>query len=172
MQVSRRAFFGLRRPSGNDALRPPWAVAGDAFMTACTRCDACIEACPTALLVRGDGGYPEAVFRNDAQCTFCADCLSACTDGALRRIDGQAPWSLRPVFGDACLAGRQVVCRTCGESCEAGAIRFPPRLGGVAQPQLDSEGCTGCGACVADCPTQAIRMLAAPSHSIALQGAA
>jgi ferredoxin-type protein NapF len=42
--------------------------------------------------------------------------------------------------------------------CDAGAIRFKPTLGGVTSPALDLSLCTGCGACVAPCPTQAISM--------------
>lgn len=175
VQVSRRAFLGVRHNGSGDVMRPPWALAEAAFLENCTRCDACIDACPTHLLVKGSGGFPEADFtsgRAPAGCTFCGDCLSACRDGALEKIDGQAAWSLLPVFAKTCLAVLNVVCRTCGEACEARAISFPPRLGGVSLPQLDVAACTGCGACLADCPTQAIAMLPDSSRSIATQGAA
>ncbi|MBS4016988.1 MAG: ferredoxin-type protein NapF [Dechloromonas sp.] len=157
--LSRRAFLGVARPSRGNPVRPPWALAESAFVDACTRCSACIEACPTGLLLRGDGGYPEADFtpgRAPDGCTLCGDCRTACTPGALKADE---TWSLKAVFSDACLAEQKVVCRTCGESCEARAIHFPPRLGGVAGPQLDALACTGCGACLADCPTRAIRIL-------------
>jgi ferredoxin len=42
--------------------------------------------------------------------------------------------------------------------CEARAIAFPPRLGGCSLPQIDPARCTGCGACVAPCPTAAIEI--------------
>lgn len=156
-------------------MRPPWALDEAAFLARCTRCAACIEACPTDLLVKGSGGFPEADFtpgRAPAGCTFCGECLSVCRDGALTKIEGQLPWSLQAVFGESCLAARNVVCRTCGEACEMRAISFPPRLGGISLPQLSAAACTGCGACLADCPTQAIRLLADSSRSIATQGAA
>lgn len=175
MQASRRAFLGIRRSGNGDIVRPPWALRNAAFLENCTRCDACIDACPTHLLVRAGGGYPEADFtsgRAPQGCTFCGDCLSACKDGALEKIAGQAPWSLQAVIGESCLAARSVVCRTCGEACETRAISFPPRLGGVSLPQLDVAACTGCGACLADCPTQAIAMLPDSSRSIVTQGAA
>lgn len=174
VQVSRRAFLGVRRNGNGAVVRPPWALAEAAFLATCTRCDACLEACPTDLLVKGSGGYPEADFtpgRAPAGCTFCGDCLSVCRDGALEKIEGRAAWSLLPVFAATCLAALNVVCRTCGETCEARAISFPPRLGGVSLPQLDVAACTGCGACLADCPTQAIAMLPDSSRSIAMQGA-
>ena len=175
MQASRRAFFGIRRNGNAESVRPPWALAEAQFLESCTRCTACVDICPTHLLVKGSGGFPEADFtpgRAPEGCTFCGQCLSACRDGALRKLDGQPAWTLQAVFGEACLAARNVVCRTCGEACEARAISFPPRLGGVSRPQLSADACTGCGACLADCPTQAIRMLPDSSRSIATQGAA
>lgn len=59
-----------------------------------------------------------------------------------------------------CLAQQGVVCRTCGEVCEENAIRFTPRLGGVAIPLLDPTRCTACGECVTDCPNSAIELSA------------
>jgi len=168
--LSRRAFLGVTRSSQGSPVRPPWALAESDFVDTCTRCSACIEACPTGLLVRGDGGYPEADFtpgRAPEGCTFCTDCRTACTPGALRANEA---WQLKAVFSADCLAERNVICRTCGESCEVRAIHFPPRLGGVAGPQLDALACTGCGACLADCPTRAIRVLSV--NSTAYRGAA
>lgn len=175
MQASRRAFFAIRRNGGGPAVRPPWALGEAEFLESCTRCAACIDVCPTRLLVKGSGGFPAADFtpgRAPEGCTFCGECLAACRDGALHKVEGQPAWSVQAVFGAACLAAQNVVCRTCGEACEARAISFPPRLGGVSLPQLTAAACTGCGACLADCPTQAIRVLPDSSRSIATQGAA
>lgn len=173
MSLSRRAFFGAAR--AEPAFRPPWALAEAAFQEACTRCGECLAVCPTGLLVKGGGGYPEAAFGSSQApegCTFCGECCRACQPQALREVAGQAPWVLQAVFSAACLAERGVVCRTCGESCETRAIHFPPALGGVSRPRLDAAACTGCGACLADCPTQAIRIAAPNSPSLALRGAA
>ena len=175
MQASRRAFFAIRRNGHGDPVRPPWALGEAEFLENCTRCAACVDICPTHLLIKGSGGFPEADFtpgRAPEGCTFCGECLSVCRDGALTKIEGQSPWTLLAVFGASCLAARNVVCRTCGEACEMRAISFPPRLGGVSLPQLSADAYTGCGACLADCPTQAIRLLADSSRSIATQGAA
>lgn len=135
--------------------RPPWALAEADFLQRCTRCSDCITACPEAILVRADGGYPEVSF-SVRGCTECGACAEACAPAALLRHPDQLPWNWKPQFGDSCLAQRKVECRICGEICDHGAIRFRPALGGIAQPSLDSERCTGCGACVSPCPTQAI----------------
>ncbi len=160
MDASRRGFlFGRRRPAPAP-LRPPWAIAEAAFLDACTRCGKCVDKCPTKIVVVGDGDYPTVDF-SQGECTFCGDCVAACADGALRRDSGNeksAPWNLRAVVGEACITRQDVVCRTCGDSCEARAIRFSPRLGGAAMPEVNEAACTGCGACVAVCPMQAVTM--------------
>jgi ferredoxin-type protein NapF len=137
--------------------RPPWALAEADFLQRCTRCGDCITACPQSILLRGDGGYPEVRF-SARGCTECAACVPACTPAALWRQPDMPPWNWKPKFSDACLAQRKVECRICGEICDHGAIRFRPTLGGIAQPSLEPERCTGCGACVAPCPTQAISL--------------
>ena len=151
----RRDFLRGRFSDGSGALRPPWSLAESDFLDACTRCGDCVRACPTHILVAGDGGYPIVDFTR-GECTFCGDCATRCASGALRRAEGKAPWSARAVISERCLARQKIECRVCGEQCAAGAIRFSPLIGGMAQPVLDQERCTGCGACLAPCPTQAI----------------
>lgn len=83
--------------------------------------------------------------------------MARCEPHALARETELAPpWTLRASIGEACLAEAGVECRICGENCPAGVIRFRPRLGKVAQPQLDAAAYTGCGTCFAPCPTRAI----------------
>jgi len=154
MDVSRRRFLGVRAP-GAAVFRPPWSAPEALFATLCSRCDDCVKACPTGVLVRGEGGYPMADFAA-AACTFCGDCARACATGAIGRDLQQAPWAFGVAIGDGCLAARQVECRVCGEACDAGAIRFRPRVGGPARPEVDEAGCTGCGACIAPCPVGAV----------------
>ncbi len=158
MDVSRRRFLSARAP-GPAPFRPPWSVSESVFADLCSRCDDCVKACPTGLLRRGQGGYPEADF-SSAACTFCGDCARACATGAIGRDPAQAPWAFGVVIGEGCLAARNVECRVCGEACDAGAIRFRPRIGGVALPQVDDAACTGCGACIAPCPVAAVTRMA------------
>jgi ferredoxin-type protein NapF len=137
--------------------RPPWSLSAALFPERCTRCEDCLRACPEGILVRGQGGYPEVDFRRGG-CSFCGACLEACHGRALVGEAGQSAgaWSLRAGIGPACLALAGVVCRSCGEACEARAIRFPPRPGGISRPEPDLSRCSGCGACVAGCPVQAV----------------
>lgn len=152
---SRRNFLRGRVASHRAQPRPPWALAEDEFTARCTRCGECALACPTRIIRQGDGGYPTVDF-SVGECSFCGECAARCPTQALPRSDGSLPWTMRATIGKACLAHRAVECRICGEMCEAGAIRFRPQPGGIAQPELDVAACSGCGACVAPCPTTAI----------------
>lgn len=154
VDLSRRAFF-RGRPRPRVEKRPPWALAEGAFIDHCTRCNDCIKACPTHILVVGDGGYPTVDFR-EGECTFCGDCVTACQPKALLRTEDQQAWPYTASIGEDCLPRQGVECRVCGDFCDARAIRFPPRLGGSPLPEVDTEKCTGCGACFAPCPTVAV----------------
>ncbi|MBF0674504.1 ferredoxin-type protein NapF [Pseudomonas sp.] len=153
MDASRRRFFslGLSVP-GN---RPPWAAEENLFIARCNRCNLCVEACPQQVLRVGSGGFPSIVF-DDAGCTLCGDCVKACQPRALECDEARQPFPWRARIGTDCLPQRGVECRICAESCETGAIRFRPRLGGIAQPELDIDLCNGCGECIAPCPVSCI----------------
>lgn len=158
MDAARRRFLGVRAP-GAAPFRPPWSVPENRFVDLCSRCDACLEACPTGLLKRGHGAYPEADF-SVAACSLCGDCSRTCATGAIGRDTTQSPWAFGIRIESACLAAANVECRVCGEICDAGAIRFRPRIGGVPLPEVDNTACTGCGACLAPCPVAAIARVA------------
>lgn len=157
MQASRRGFLRGRTHSVTNEIRPPWAVDEERFEQLCTRCGECLKLCPTQVIRLGDGAFPVVDF-SLGECLLCGDCVTACKPMALHRIDGAEAWTLRASLGASCLARHSVECRVCGEMCGMSAIRFRPRLGGVAMPELDSERCTGCGACFAPCPVGAIVM--------------
>jgi len=154
--TSRRQFLRGRSSARHVPLRPPWALPEEAFLAACTRCGDCLRAGPQGIIVE-EGGYPRVEF-GKGECTFCGDCVAACRPGALRRSGDQAPWRLLPVIGTNCVARQGVVCRSCGDVCATAAIRFRPQLGGSALPEVEPARCTGCGGCVAPCPTRAIAM--------------
>jgi ferredoxin-type protein NapF len=146
----RASFLG----AGPAPVRPPWALPESGFLAACTRCDACARACPTGIVARGDGGYPEVTFRSGG-CTFCGACAAACAPGALS--GGGAPWRLQPVIARGCLARQNVLCRACDDACGRAVIGFALRNGGAPAP-VDTRNCNGCGDCVGACPVAAITM--------------
>ncbi|WP_299016000.1 ferredoxin-type protein NapF [uncultured Photobacterium sp.] len=137
--------------------RMPWVIDEDTFTERCTRCNKCVNACETQIIVKGDGGFPTVDF-NHGECTFCYACAEACPE-SLFHPRTETPWELKAEIGQGCLARNHIECRSCGDMCEVQAISFRLQPGGVAQPVLDSEGCTGCGACLSVCPVSAITMV-------------
>ncbi|MBF0372968.1 MAG: ferredoxin-type protein NapF [Alphaproteobacteria bacterium] len=152
MDFGRRNLLRGRLRRAPAAVRPPGALAEADFLSVCDRCGDCSRACPEGIVARGDGGFPMIDFKAGG-CTFCGLCAKACKPGALA---AKPSWPLKASFGERCLSAQGVVCRVCGERCEAGAIRFRPMPGGFSRPELTAEACTGCGACVAPCPVAAV----------------
>jgi ferredoxin-type protein NapF len=158
-RINRFQFLRGDFQGTKDEIRPPWSLAEIHFIKHCTRCGECLKVCPEQILVSSRGGFPQVDFRV-GECTFCAACAERCPSDALdiQRSINAAPWAVKAQVKDNCLALRGVVCRTCGEQCEVAAIRFRQCIGGVAQPELSVSQCTGCGACFAPCPVQAIEL--------------
>lgn len=155
MDPSRAQFLQGNFGAVRSVTRPPWALDEGRFIDACTRCGDCVGACPEKIIQTGRGGFPIINFAR-GECTFCGDCAAKCKSGALGKNAQAAPWSVRASIAPSCLALQQVVCRSCGEACPSGAIRFRISLGSVARPQVDAAACTGCGACHGPCPVGAV----------------
>ena len=160
-------------------LRPPGALDEFAFLTACTRCDKCIEACPQDSLVKagpsaGLGLHAPVLEPRRMACFLCTDlpCVTACPEGALvwpkRRLeDGTELEGPRAVkIGTArvkeklCLTYARdereaVPCTTCVDRCPypGEAIRMVSAEGGPDHPEVIEDICTGCGLCTFGCPT-------------------
>ena len=157
VDISRRKFlrgdFSVRKV----VVRPPWARAEAAFLAACTRCCDCINVCPQHILVMDKEARPIVDFSR-AECTFCGECVDACRPQALGKKEDAPPWQFKAQIQHNCLAKANVVCRACGDACAVQAIRFSPVIMAAAQPEVDGNLCTGCGACYSPCPVQAIRI--------------
>ena len=154
--ASRRNFLRGKVAEHTAQQRPPWALPEAHFTAVCTRCGDCARACPTRIIRQGDGGYPTVDF-SQRECTFCGDCAAACRPLALAG-DGLPAWPYKALINASCLTQRGVECRVCGDFCDVRAILFAPRIGSAPLPSIDTDACTGCGACVAPCPTAAIRI--------------
>lgn len=158
MLLARRFLLRGDRAGRGIPFRPPWALAEAAFERSCTRCDACIDACPTGVLVNGSGRYPQADF-NQGECTFCGECVKVCSPGALTRANpGAAPWAHVAAISQACFAAKRIACASCADACPLSAIRFRSSGTELAQPAIEVTHCNGCGACVRICPAHAIYM--------------
>lgn len=157
LQVLRGDFKGREL-----VLRPPYALDEAAFTDACTRCGDCLKLCPQAILITGRGGFPEIRF-SEASCTFCLDCVSACKTGALSQKNAEKPLPYIAYVNNDCLSARGIVCRVCASACDNDAMTFRPALGGKSTLEINPETCSGCGACVAPCPVDALT-IAPPSN--------
>lgn len=149
----RRAFLTGRRASPQpEGIRPPWSRAASVAIS-CTGCGACAPACPQGIVALDEAKRPVLSFSTSA-CSFCGACAQACPEPV---FDLSLPaFTHVAAIGASCFASRGIVCQSCGDACPESAIRFRPRLGGPALPELSADRCTGCGACITACPAQAI----------------
>lgn len=159
---SRRAFLRGRLRPPEPAVRLPWVASEDIFLEGCTRCNACIQACPEKIIVRGEGGFPEIDFNREG-CTFCQACIETCPEPLFVDPDSSPPWLHRVEIQESCLGYQGVFCQSCKESCEAGAIRFALAERRIPVPDIDPDVCTGCGACVSVCPVRAVSLKPEPA---------
>lgn len=155
MVDTHRRFF-LRSKARVRVNPLPWIADWENFTDQCTRCGDCIRACEQKVIVSGDGGFPTINF-NQGECTFCYACAAQCPE-QLFKPESDKPWDQVVTINDQCLTQKGVECRSCSDACETRAIRFQLTMGHVAQPKLNQQDCTGCGACIVPCPANAIAM--------------
>lgn len=152
------------------AIRPPGALAEDAFHGACIRCGMCVRDCPYNILELAKPeqdlatGTPFFVARN-LPCEMCEDipCVKACPTGALdhKLTDiGKARMGLAVLVDhETCLNFLGLRCDVCYRVCpvidEAITLerQHNPRTGAHTMflPTVHSEHCTGCGKCEKSC---------------------
>lgn len=161
---SRRDFFkSFTRVLGEDQkekeallIRPPYGTDESAFQNKCVNCEnkACATSCDEQIIVIMEDGTPTLDFSTNG-CTFCDECAIACQEDVLSLQNTTTSYKINAIFSislNACIAHHGVICNSCKEPCVDDAILF----NGMFNPIIDKEKCTGCGFCVARCPTQAI----------------
>ena len=152
--VSRRQLLrGQFNAHTQNEIRPPWAKDEALFIDLCSRCGDCITACPEGIISTGSGKFPTVDFRQ-GECTFCHQCAEVCQHDAFHKNTG--PWNIVANIKDNCLSKIGVICQSCAEVCDHRAIKFKLQVGGVPSISLDTQQCTGCGACIHTCPKNAI----------------
>ncbi len=156
-------------------IRPPFAVAERDFLLDCTRCDACMEACPHDVLFKLPPSHgPEAAGTPAMDllvrgCHLCEDwpCVKACEPGVLKlpepdedsapALPNLARVSIDP---EVCLPYLGPECGACRDSCPVpGALLWEG-----TKPVIDADACTGCALCREACIVEpnAVR-IAAPN---------
>nr|WP_284676629.1 ferredoxin-type protein NapF [Vibrio sinus] len=149
------SFCNVEQPQ-----RLPWLKKPAAFTDNCTQCGLCIENCPTNVIEQGSGGFPTIDF-SSGECTFCYQCAEVCPE-PLFMPEQSTPWNVKAVIDQHCLAVQNIECRSCNDNCEPLAIQFTLQRSHAAIPAINTEQCTGCGACVNVCPTSSIRIKVTP----------
>jgi len=162
-------FKGVARAKTPPVL-PPGTTSLDDFAATCIRCYACVNICPTeVLVVRKEGGLaelclPEMDFDRceGSFCEqYCNECMLVCPTGALRSLSLEQKQKQKvataSIIRDACLAwADHQECMACDEYCGYNAIDMHEGKNGIPKPIIDAEKCRGCGACRNVCP--AVRM--------------
>ncbi len=138
-------------------LRPPGALAEDAFLGACIRCTRCADACPAhaiALFGAEAGmlhGTPYIDPCNRA-CTMCLACGDACPTNALEPLKQRAQVTMGTAVVDDRLCVSINGTGVCGACFTACPLRGSAITQGIRNaPTVHPEFCTGCGLCEEFC---------------------
>lgn len=158
--ISRRDLLRIGGPREPGLICPPGVALSD--LAACSGCGKCAEVCPTGIISVADG-LPSVDF-SPGECTFCGKCAEICPEPVFQ-AQPAARFDHVVAIGDNCLAFRHVDCQACRDACPTQAIRFRPRRGGPFVPELETDACTGCGACIQVCPAGVIQIKEAPMEA-------
>lgn len=133
-------------------LRPPGAVEEEMFLTRCTGCADCVEACPHHAIQMLSRNNSPVIFPEESPCQLCEDlpCIGVCeTDALLPLADRfQVNMGVAKVLSKICTAGNG--CNSCVSKCPTGAISMDFTL---FQINVDDNLCVGCGVCQYICRT-------------------
>lgn len=139
------------------ARRPPGAVPEEFFSVLCVRCGRCAEVCPMNIikllpLSYGLRNFNTPILIPKGVCIRDLACIDACPSGALQKITiEEFDVGTAIINEDRCTN-----CGLCMYSCReiVNAIKWTtPEKKKV---YIDPEICIGCGACILDCPNDAI----------------
>jgi len=163
---------GSRTGNGPLALRPPGALIGHEFLSACIRCGQCVEACPYDTLRLLDitsglhAGTPSFTAQTNP-CWLCQGhdslkCIDACPTNALSPVDDpmDVRIGLAVIDESICYAYNGTMCRACWHACP-----YPDQAlvyDELLRPTVNADVCTGCGLCEHGCPTETASIVIEP----------
>lgn len=157
-------------------IRPPFAISELEFLLACTRCDACIKACPHDIVFPLAASNGADVMNTPALdllnkgCRLCEDwpCVTACEAEALKLpvaedetgsdIDPAVKLDLThqprlaklTIDTENCLPYKGPECGACASACIIdGALEWQ-----MERPFINQDKCTGCAMCREACITE------------------
>jgi ferredoxin-type protein NapG len=151
-------------------IRPPYALDEVDFLSACSRCNRCVEACPHQVIFKlperlgAQAAFTPALDLLKKGCHQCEDwpCVNACQDKALvlpipeNRQNETEQYETEPelpkmaraeINTKTCLPYSGTECTACANSCPVpGALTWDMTL-----PSINLLVCTGCGMCREAC---------------------
>ena len=135
-------------------VRPPYNEDESTFHKSCLECDEqpCITICEEDIIKLDGDKIPFLSFENSG-CIFCEECAKACPHEVLVENQKHMIKAKFSIDINSCLAWDSVMCSSCKDACDEGAINFF----GVFRPTIDMQICTGCGFCYGVCPPYAIK---------------
>jgi ferredoxin-type protein NapG len=165
------------RKNASRWIRPPFALDELEFLLACTRCDACIDACPHGVIFPLSAKLGAKVTSTPGMdllnkgCHLCEgwECVTACEAGALKlpqkhESEQQNELSVPDAYGEQYkerfvpkIANAVINKETClpysGPEC--GACKVCPVEGAMEwimeKPEINQSLCTGCALCREAC---------------------
>lgn len=164
-------------PTRTTPLTPPGSSNARHFNAHCTACQLCISACTNQVL-RPSGNLtafmqPEMSYERGYCRPECTRCSEVCPTGAIRPIDAAEKSALQ--IGHAvwikknCIVNSDGVnCGNCARHCPTGAIQMvasdPEMSDSPKIPVINTERCTGCGACENLCPARPFSAIYVEGH--------
>ena len=158
-------FASFLKAGAEHPIVPPGARSPTSFAGNCSRCYACVNACPTHVIrVKAAPGprlgqlFHPVIDPEYGYCDeFCTACTEVCHSGALVRLDEEAKRhcqiGIAKVEKDACLAwDKGEYCMVCQEFCPYHAVETDESSDGIPRPVVNREVCRGCGICQNQCP--------------------
>jgi len=153
-------------------IRPPYALSEIEFLLACTRCDACINACPHEVIFPlaakngADVMNTPALDLLNKGCHMCTDwpCVTACDVDALslpvmeKDENSEDELTVIPlpkfvnisIDTSSCLPYLGPECGVCATVCPVdGALQWQ-----MEKPSVNQQLCTGCAMCREACITE------------------